>query len=529
MAEASLAAIVTLFGALCAARGLTRSKKPVRQAHLRGRCLRRAEEALALLERSHSGVHSDRLRLGRHFFPPQTATGHLAFIGTTGSGKTLLQRLLMQSVLPSVGQGSGQRAVVYDAKQDILSILSGMGLSAPVHILNPLDARSVAWAMAADIKNPAAALQVATMLVPESKNDANPFFTNAARQLVYGALLALMERSAGQWTFRQALLLLRDAKRLQGLLAQSGSTEHLLSHFAHPATAQNILSTVLTYTTPYEIIAACWDQASHALSLSDWFKTESILVLGNDEQNRAALDTINRLLFRRLTELAISGSEVNEGTRRRTWFLLDEVREAGKLDLLGRLLTKGRSKGVAVCLGFQDISGMREAYGRELADDLLAQCNTKVILRLNGPETAAWAAKLFGSREVLESRRGESKNHRVSLNAEASSGESLSHAITQQPLILDSEIMGLPETSRENGIDALFINPTTGPFRDHIDPAWLSEHLLPPDDSTENFVPRPDEHQYLRPWGPADDAVFGFGQPAPATEASRAEEHSWCQ
>jgi hypothetical protein len=81
---------------------------------------------------------------------------------------------------------------------------------------------------------------------------------------------------------------------------------------------------------------------------------------------------------------------------RRTWFFLDEVREAGKLELLGRLLTKGRSKGVALDLGFQDISGMREAYGQELADELLGQCNTKILLRVNSPQSAAWAAKQRG-------------------------------------------------------------------------------------------------------------------------------------
>src|SRR5262249_31337622 len=158
--------------------------------------------------------------------------------------------------------------------------------------------------------------------------------------------------------------------------------------------------------------------------------------------------TINRLLFRRLAELALGQSEIDERSPRprRTWFFLDEVREARKLDLLGRILTKGRSKGVGVCLWLQDIQSMREVYGKEIADELLGQCNTKVILRINSPETAAWAVKLCGNREVLETRHGESTNRRHSLNIEESSGQSVSHAITQAPLFLDSEILGLPET-----------------------------------------------------------------------------------
>jgi len=76
----------------------------------------------------------------------------------------------------------------------------------------------------------------------------------------------------------------------------------------------------------------------------------SILVLGNDEDNRAAIDTINQLIFKRLSELMLAQPEVNPGDSKSTWFLLDEVRQAGKLEGLSALMTKGRSKGAAVLL-----------------------------------------------------------------------------------------------------------------------------------------------------------------------------------
>ena len=76
----------------------------------------------------------------------------------TGSGKTVLQRLLMQSTLPRIREGSNHRALIYDAKQDILPILGGMDLRCPVRTFNPFDARGVAWDLAADITSPASAL-----------------------------------------------------------------------------------------------------------------------------------------------------------------------------------------------------------------------------------------------------------------------------------------------------------------------------------------------------------------------------------
>lgn len=514
----ALAATAAVTVGVWVARRWLRPQKPVEQIHVRGRSLRNAKDTVEILGRNRHG-NDPGLRLGRHLFPTEISTRHFAFVGTTGSGKTLLQRLLMQSAFATIGAGFGHRAVVYDAKQDILGILGGMRAEVPIWILNPLDTRSVGWDMAADVHSPADVLQVASTLVPVAKNDANPFFTNAARHLLYGTLLSLVQLAPKRWTFRQALLLLRDPERLQDLLSKTESTRHLLNYFAHAATAQNIFSTVLTYMSPFEIIAACWDRAGESLSLSKWLTTESILVLGNDERNRAALDTINKLLFQRLAELVLAQTEVDDraSKARRTWFFLDEVREAGKLELLGRLLTKGRSKGAAVSLGFQDISGMREVYGRELADELLGQCNTKAILRLNSPETAAWVANLFGNREVLEKRHGRSRNRRVSLNRSATFGDSVSHAIAQRPLLLDSEIMDLPEPTIGHGLQALFINPKTGPFEDHIESAWLSKHLRPPDAATVNFQPRPDSHQYLRPWGADDDELLGLapadGQP----------------
>ena len=111
--------------------------------------------------------------------------------------------------------------------------------------------------------------------------------------------------------------------------------------------------------------AAAWDRATHRLSLRAWLDQEAILILANDEENRAAIDTINQLLFKRLSELVLARGERPEASRRTTWFLLDEVRQAGRLDGLSALMTKGRSKGAAVLLGFQDIHGLHEVYGRE--------------------------------------------------------------------------------------------------------------------------------------------------------------------
>ncbi len=485
------------------------AKPKVAHVHLRGRKLSSATEIESILFRT-CVDHDPGIRLGDRTFPSRTACGHFAIVGATGSGKTIIQRLLLQSALPWIGRGLGHRALIYDAKQDLLNLLAGMKLDCPVCLLHPLDLRSAAWDMARDITAPASALQAATMLIPETKGDANPFFTNAARHLLYGTLLSCITQAPGRWTLRQLLLTVRDKERLKQALGALPQTEALLQYFEHPATLQNILSTILTCTAPYEILAATWDRAKQRFSLREWLQKESILVLGNDEQNRAAIDTINRLIFRRVSELILSGPEVTSTVSTRTWLFLDEAREAGKLDGLSRLLTQGRSKGAAVVLGFQDIAGLREVYGPDLADELVGQCNTKVLLRLNSPATAEWASKIIGSQEVLESRAGSSRHRESARPLAGSQGDSLSHGIAQRPLVLPSELLGLPETTAENGLTSYVVTPLTGPYRMHLSGEWLEKALRPPQTNLPNLVPRPESDQYLRPWT-SDEGDDGAG------------------
>ena len=101
---------------------------------------------------------------------------------------------------------------------------------------------------------------------------------------------------------------------------------------------------------------------------------------------------------------------------------------------------------------------------------------------------------------MIESRRGQSRDCRSSLPTLGHTGESLSHGIATRRVVLDSEFFDLPITSPQTGLTGYFITPITGPFKEHLPASWLSEHLLPPNTDIPNFIHRPIEHQYLRPW-----------------------------
>ena len=139
----------------------------------------------------------DFINFGGLLIPEKDSQAHFAFTGTTGSGKTLLMRLLQQSTLCHVGQGLGYRAIVYDAKQDAMPLLSAYCDRYRLLTLNPFDDRGVAWDIGADVTEPRVALEMAFTLIPEA-SESQPYFANASRHLTFAVMLSFMLRGLCQ-------------------------------------------------------------------------------------------------------------------------------------------------------------------------------------------------------------------------------------------------------------------------------------------------------------------------------------------
>lgn len=453
---------------------------------------------------------------GGEELPAKVATTHFLVAGTTGAGKTLLLSKLMESVLPFIGKrradGSpfDRRALVYDAKGDVLSTLYQFTDSRVV-TLHPFDRRGAAWDIAKDITTPAAALQMASILVPQDRNaTGNPFFILAAQNLMRGALLSLMQTVGDNWTLRDVLLALRFEERLRQLLEKTLEGRGILDQFfrAGSDTLQGVRATVATKIAPYEVIAAAWDNATEKVSLTEFMKGEFVLVLGNDEETRTALDAINKVLFKRLSELILAGSETRT---RQTWIFIDEVREAGNLEGLSRLMTKGRSKGACIALGFQAIEGMREVYGDNVASEITGLCNNKAILLLESPPSAQWASELFGKTELIDRRESvtRTQSSRIALPGR---NRSISEQRLTTDSVLASEIMTLPPASPENGLYGFFLTRERGAYRDRVPWGKIAPMKRKGAENRANFLPRPGEEQYLREWDITDYERVGIKQ-----------------
>jgi type IV secretory pathway TraG/TraD family ATPase VirD4 len=471
-----------------------------RVRHLRGRLLSSYSEVVERLRRKEreSGGLGDTYFWSYLDLPIAEATGHHLVQGAIGSGKSVNLMLAMKSLVPLVGQRRNLRVLVYDPKGEFFPMLKPLAESAPIHILNPFDRRSVAWNMAVDIDSPAAAYQVATALIPDEQGS-QAFWVESTRHILATVIESLVSRAPGHWTLRDVLLILRYPDRVRQVLALNPETAHVWGRYAgDERTLANLFSTISSKLRPFEVVASLWDHAESRISLREWAVGESVIVLGESTRFKTSLEPINKLI---LDFTADELLEAADNSHRRTFLFLDELREFGKVNKLHALSNTGRSKGVVLFLGFQDISGLRLVYGDKGAAELVGQIHNKILLRTDGAETAQWVQEHFGKAEYEVTTTGVSWSTN---DGKSSSTETTNVSIRIEDVVMASQVMGMPKPSLENGFHSLHDVPSLGAFRTAFSFAKVIDALPKADPAVPQRDPRPDAEQILTEWTPAD-------------------------
>jgi hypothetical protein len=334
------------------------------------------------------------------------------------------------------------------------------------------------------------------------------------------------------WTFRDLLVALLYPVHLEQLLtmetAGAGRSfppgRRIWDTYFNPKTTDertrsNIRSSMNAKLYAFETVAAAWHQSGNPpFSIKRWQKENSnkFLVLGNEEAARSTIDPINRAIFQQAASHTLARPE---GSDSLTWFFLDEVREAGKLDSLNSLLLRGRSKGAAVVLSFQDIEGLRHVYGSHLANEIVANCSNIALLRTNSNDTAEWAAKSFGTFlvEEVDPSTGFS-------GTDITSSEVRKRQERQR--VQPGELLYLPLPSPRAGVSGFFKDASAGAN----EPSFYRLQPSPPRNRWSTFeahVPIERHGLYLQPWNEDDLERLGI-QPVqlepPRAEPTRTQE-----
>lgn len=445
---------------------------------------------------------------GGLWLPFSTGVKGMVAVGSPGSGKTITIRLFLQSVIHLVGQVPDHRAIIYDAKQDMFQILSGIGIdtsveSGLVKTLNPYDERAYYWDISRDISDIQTADEIALIFIPGEETK-DPVWQNAARQILQGVIESFI-LSESDWSLRDLCAATRKIERLKAILNQHEHTRGLVSELEKGKTTDSILFELRTHIKPFEIIASLWEKLpkDRKISFEEWLenKNGSILLLGAGEEG-TALGKINQLIIKRLSQL-ICRHQKNSDTRR-TWIIIDEIRQCGRLDL-SAIATTGRSKGASLIIGFQDKDGLNDSYTKDVSNELLGMCQHKAIFSLSTASTAFWASEEFGTQEVLEN--GMTK---------------------ERPVILPSEFTSrrhTPETTWWNGLTGYYKSVSIGAYKKRLIGArlfgfesFITPMLAPIDEDIEGIIKRDKKDQIFSDWTESEEKALGANDGFPTND-----------
>lgn len=382
--------------------------------------------------------------------PMENVSGHFIFAGAPGTGKTIGFRLLMQSVLPRLGDSS--RAILYDAKHEQVSVVQGMGIK-PL-ILNPFDARCMVWDLAQDFHTPSDAHQLAKLFLPEPKREADPFWRDSARGILADVILAhilsMREGDLAHWSLSDLMRSLQSRTEIDRALSLHPRTKNALRNIGEERTLAGILATLDLVRREFEVLGALWDVPSQSpermFSLNAWFGGGGVLILGPSTMAEQVLNPLNRLLLDRVGQLVLDSSEQEATRPSRTWLFLDEFPRLGRMPRIESIMTNGRSKGLVAVLGLQDVSDLRQIYGEHQAATILGCCSHRMLFQAGSKEHAEWCVQNIGGADVVQLKWSFGWSHSTGTSSQFTRSSNLSSDEKSIPLFTRDQfrILGKP-------------------------------------------------------------------------------------
>ena len=336
----------------------------------------------------------DALRIGPIPVPRRIETRHFAFIGTTGSGKTTALRQMLDGI-----ERRGEAALVYDTSGEFIAHYYNPARGDI--ILNPFDARCAFWTPFDEISHPADADRIARQLVSETSSQDDDVWLETSRILVANMIRSLWaEKNCSLEALLEALQV-KDKEQLKEWLGHTSSAR-TFANDADRATGSVLF--MLAKAANLIQFLKVEDEGEDRFAFRDFIaKLDEcegakpwIFVPRKEDYFEASKPLMACWL--ECAASAVLG--LSPSPDRRIWFVLDELADLPRVENLARLLPEGRKFGAAIVLTFQALGQMRNRYGANIAEAMLACCNTKLFLQTVDQETRKWASETIGQCEV---------------------------------------------------------------------------------------------------------------------------------
>jgi type IV secretory pathway TraG/TraD family ATPase VirD4 len=367
------------------------------------------------------------LPIGSFRLPIKEENKHCLAIGRPGTGKTVFISQVVEGLIKR-----NAKAVIYDSKGDYTERFYDPERDV---LFNPLDARCTGWCIFDDIKTKLDINNVASSLIPPTYSGES-FWHDGARAVLSGILHHLWQHDT------------KTNQNIWGGVSASGVKIHSwlskipeglngLRYIEDHSSKQaiGVLSTMMQYTAVFEYMA----QSTRNFSITEWLenKKPGFIFVTNQADTQETLRPVLSLFIDFLGKKLLS---LSDDLNRRVFFLLDEFGSLQRLSSITQLLIASRSKGGSIWLGIQDMGQLKKLYTHDTATTIVNACGTSVMFAVADPDTAQYLIRKIGDTEILETEETLSmgvSNYR--------DGVSMTQRRKRQPLLLNSQLMNLPD------------------------------------------------------------------------------------
>jgi hypothetical protein len=349
---------------------------------------------------------------------PLSAEGqHIELMGDTGTGKTRLIMMLLSQI-----SERGHSAIVYDPACEFVQRFYDPNRGDI--ILNPLDARCPYWGPSEELRRRAEAKAIAASLYQPTTDKKGEFFTETP-QKIFAHLLTFgpTPQELIEWMANPEEIDRRVQNTEMAMMIAKGAQQQRNGVLA----SLGLIADSLRMLPTKDAVKNHWSATEWAEHRKGW------IFITSKPSEREALRPLHSLWIDLLVLRLLN--EPKQG-QHPVWFVLDELASLQRLPQLHTAITENRKSKNPLILGFQGKAQLEMIYGH-LAEVMLSQPTTKIFLRTTEPKAAEWVSNAIGKIEIERLR----ETHSTGLRA----GNNFSLERQVEPLVLDSEISGLPD------------------------------------------------------------------------------------
>lgn len=349
--------------------------------------------------------------------PQQTEGQHIELMGDTGAGKTRLIMQLLRQI-----QSRGHSAIVYDPACEFVQRFYDKNRHDI--ILNPLDARCPYWGPSEELRRRAEAKAIAASLYQPTTDRKGEFFVETP-QKIFAHLLTFgpTPQELVEWMANPEEI----DRRVQGTEMASMIAKGAQQQRNGVLASLGLIADSLRMLPMKGKVERNWSATEWAENRQGW------IFLTSKPSEREALRPLHSLWIDLLVLRLLNEPKENQ---RPVWFVLDELASLQRLPQLHTAITENRKSKNPLVLGFQGKAQLEVIYGH-MAEVMLSQPATKIFLKTTEPKAAEWVSNAIGKVEIERMRETHFDGTRA--------GKNFSLDRQVEPLVLDSEISGLPD------------------------------------------------------------------------------------